>query len=764
MKELFSFKLESHPGILLIEHLQKVSNIGVGIFTKNKLFREYKDFMKITLVTHDLGKSTKYFQEYIREKRSHGSMKNHGFLSSLMTYCTLMKYYNMDVAVKGLMIVKKHHGDLDNVIEELSIKPGEVKGYRNILIKQLESIDFKELNHILSEFQLEELTKDEIIEAFNYLFADMEALFYLEESSKLGMKEYFMYKYFYSILIYSDKASLILEDVNIDKNREDLYSRLEEYYKGFGRSTDIINLNRQRAKEEVEKNLDNIEKKTLTLTLPTGMGKTLNSINFALLLKDKIKKEKGIDANIIYSFPFTSIIDQTYGVFKEVFGDDSKDLIKHHYLAKIAYKDEEDYYETEKSRFLIETWDSNIVVTTFVKLIETIFSNRNSELIKFNRLANSIIILDEVQNIPYKYWHLIDQSFKLLSELFNTYFIMMTATQPLIIKDSQNLVNNEEYYFKLFNRTRLVIDLEEKSINDFVAEIQNIIANNKKTMIVLNTVRCAQEVYKAIKSCEAIENSSKEVLFLSASIIPKDRRERIKRLKEELDEYVLVSTQVVEAGVDIDNDVVIRDIGPWDSIVQCAGRCNRNNGKGCKDVYIFKIKESGKVYANLVYGTFLISRTEKILQNKKEIFESEFYNYSKLYFKEINEDSSKDYSNEILYDIEALKFVNVNNKFKLIEENNPYIMPVFIEKDDEAVELWNKYEEIFEKYDDSIERYNKFLEIKDRFLSYVININAKDYKFGITSRFYNKIPRENVEDYYSEEYGFSIDDDKTMFF
>src|SRR5690606_14309273 len=116
-------------------HLRKVSNIGIDIFTKNKLFSEYKDFMKIILVTHDLGKSTKYFQEYIRKKRSHGFMKNHGFLSSLMTYCLLMRYYDMDVAIKGLMIVKKHHGDLDNIMEELSIKPSEVKGYRNILTK-----------------------------------------------------------------------------------------------------------------------------------------------------------------------------------------------------------------------------------------------------------------------------------------------------------------------------------------------------------------------------------------------------------------------------------------------------------------------------------------------------------------------------------------------------------------------------------------------------------------------------------------------------
>lgn len=757
MKELFSYKLKSHPDILLIDHLREVTKIGLEILNKNKLFIEYTDFMKIILVGHDLGKSTNFFQEYIQKKRSHGSLKNHGFISSLMTYCLLNRHCDINLALKGLLIVKKHHGDLNNIIEELSLKPIEVSGYRKTLVKQLDSIDFIELNCILSEFGIGEITKDEIIEAFDCLFSNHDALFYLEENTNSDMKEYYIFKYFYSILIYSDKASLILNDAYINRNKGvEQYKKLEKYYEVLNNSSDIINLNRQKAKEEVAANIYNLENRTLTLTLPTGMGKTLNSINFALLLKDKIKREKGLDVQIIYSFPFTSIIDQTYDIFCNIFGDDSKEVIKHHYLSKVAYKDDEDYYETEKSKFLIETWDSNIVVTTFVKLIETIFSNKNSELLKFNKLANSIIILDEVQNIPYKYWHLIDRSFKMLSELFNIYFIMMTATQPLIIRESQNLVNNEEYYFSLFNRTRLVIDLEEKSIDEFLYCIQDIIDNNNKVMIVLNTVKSAQRVYKAIK-----ESSNKKVLFLSASIIPKDRKDRIKQIKD-LNEYVLVSTQVVEAGVDIDNDVVIRDIGPWDSIVQCAGRCNRNNKKGCKDVYIFKIKESSTIYANLVYGSFLISRTEKMLIDKKEIFESEFYKYSKLYFKEISEDSSIDFSKEVLCDIKKLKFENTSKKVKLIEENSPYIIPIFIEKDDEAVELWNEYEKLFE-IDDIFERNNRFLEIKDRFLSYVININAKDYKFDI-SRFYNKIPKENVEDYYSEEYGFSVDDDKTMFF
>ncbi len=486
------------------------------------------------------------------------------------------------------------------------------------------------------------------------------------------------------------------------------------------------------------------------------MGKTLNSLNFALKLREKLYKEEGIYYNIIYTFPFTSIIDQTYEIFQKIFGNRTSDVLKHHYLSKVEYKDDEDYFETEKSKFLIETWDSKIVVTTFVKLLQCIFSNKNSELLKFNKLANCIVILDEIQNIPYKYWKLIRHSFEVLSDILNTYFVLMTATQPLIFKGDIELVENTKEYFKIFKRTKLNIDLKERSIDEFIDEIKPIIEKVNKIMIVLNTVKSAQEVYKQIKNI-----ADKKVIFLSASVIPKDRKKRILEIKK-LDKYILVSTQVVEAGVDIDNDVVIRDIGPWDSIVQCAGRCNRNNERDIGDVYIYKLKGEKSIFANIVYGRFLISKTEKILKNNSHIFEHDFFDYSKDYFEEINKDKSDDYSNRIIEDINQLNFNEVDNQFKLIENNSLYIMPVFIEKDEEATYIWTKYEELFD-IKDRFERMNKFLEIKEKFLSYVININIKDFSF-VRDRFYGKIPIENLDYYYSNEYGFITNNDQTMFF
>ncbi|RKD25343.1 CRISPR-associated endonuclease/helicase Cas3 [Caminicella sporogenes DSM 14501] len=752
---MYSFKLLSHPETLLVDHLEKVYNYGMEILKENKLFLEDRDFLKIILIGHDLGKATSYFQDYIKKIESHGFIKNHGFLSALFTYVILQKKFDKDKALKGFLIVKRHHGNIQNMYDELSMKKIEVESQIEILDKQLKTIDFKELNSILEKFNLPCVKSEEIKDIFIELFDEMEAVIYYEDDMLLNIEEYFKLKYFYSILIYSDKFSVIF-DKKREKNKEIKIEKLEEFIEKLPKCKNIINDKRNEAKINVESKIENLNKKIFTLTLPTGMGKTLNSLNFALKLREKLYKEKGIHYNIIYTFPFTSIIDQTYEIFQKIFGNRTSDVLKHHYLSKVEYKDSEDYFETEKSKFLIETWDSKIVVIIFIKLLNCIFSNKNSELLKFNKLANSIVILDEVQNIPYKYWKLIRHSFKVLSNLLNTYFILMTATQPLIFKGDVELVENTREYFKIFKRTKLNIDLKERSIDEFIEEIESIIKRANKIMIVLNTVKSAQEVYKQIKDI-----TDKKVVFLSASVIPKDRKERILEIKK-LDKYILVSTQVVEAGVDIDNDVVIRDIGPWDSIVQCAGRCNRNNEKDIGNVYIYKLKGEKSVFANIVYGRFLISKTEKILKDNSYIFESDYFDYSKYYFEEINKDKSDDYSNRIIEDINQLNFSEVDNQFKLIENNSLYIMPVFIEKDKEAAYIWTKYEELFD-IKDRFKRMNKFLEIKEKFLSYVININIKDFPF-MRDRFYGKIPIENLDYYYSNEYGFITNNDQTMFF
>lgn len=754
VKILYSFRLKSHPDKLLSTHLDEVYSVGIELFKEKSIFLEESEFLKTLLIAHDLGKGTKYFQSYISGRENHGTLKNHGFLSALISYVILYKKVDMDKALKGFILVKRHHGNIANIVDEISIKQIDLEYHENILKKQLEGLDIEEINNILNKYSEPIVKKEEILNSFQYLFSDMEGRFFYEDEMNMDIDEYFKLKYFYSILIYSDKFSAILsKKTNINYPLDS--KSFSNYMNSLGKGGNEININRKKAQKEVQNRL-NSDEKLLTITLPTGMGKTLNSLNFALKLREDLFIRTNIYYNIIYSFPFTSIIDQTYEIFESIFDNNTSNLMKHHYLAKVEYKDEENVFDVDESQFLIETWNSNIVVTTFVKVLETIFSNRNRELMKFHKMARSIIILDEVQNIPYKYWKIIKESLRVLSEKFNTYFLLMTATQPYIIGESYELVENVDKYFTLFNRTRLILDLEEIDINGFIEKIIPIINDNKKSMIVLNTVKSAQKVYKELKDIV-----DKKIIFLSASVIPKDRKTRIEYIKKS-NEYILVSTQVVEAGVDIDNDVVIRDLGPWDSIVQCAGRCNRNGKNEKAPVYIYKLKDDKFVFANLIYGRFLIDKTEEILRDKDEIEEKDYFKYSRKYFSLIEKDKSDDASNQILEDIDSLNFEYVNDQFNIIEKRNVNIIPVFIEKDKEARGLWHKYEEN-RQIKNKFERQKEFLKIKDRFLSYVVNVDIKKIPFEL-DKFYGKIPYENIDMHYDEELGYKIDDNETLFF
>ncbi|GAI75295.1 unnamed protein product, partial [marine sediment metagenome] len=258
----------------------------------------------------------------------------------------------------------------------------------------------------------------------------------------------------------------------------------KEVFKEKNRSN--INYIRNEIRETVLKNIKdscNITQKIFTLTAPTGTGKTLISLSAALLLRKILKNTYGLkcEPHIIYSLPFTSIIDQNHSVFNEVLdqiGDfkehENEYLLKHHYLSEIFYKTEGIDKEegVDESLALIETWESEIIVTTFIQLFHTLIGYKNRSLKKFHNIVNSIIILDEVQNIPVEYWDLIRVILIGLTEYFNCRIILMTATKPLIFQKGEykELVDDYEKYFKKteLNRVCLQVDSNKKQeIIDF---------------------------------------------------------------------------------------------------------------------------------------------------------------------------------------------------------------------------------------------------------------------------------------------------------
>nr|WP_304406600.1 CRISPR-associated helicase Cas3' [uncultured Clostridium sp.] len=436
--------------------------------------------------------------------------------------------------------------------------------------------------------------------------------------------------------------------------------------------------------------------------------------------------------------------------------------MKHHYLSPKSYKKSEFYYENNEGRFLTESWNSQIVVTTFIQFFDTIFSNSNSKLIKYNNISNSIVLLDEVQSIPYRYWQIINRLFKVLAETLNIYFVFITATQPLIFsqKEVYELATKSEEYFKSFKRTKLIVKEELLEKDEFFSFIKDIIKNNqnKNILVIVNTIKLSQELFKTVEKY-IDKNDEIDLIYLSTSIVPKARKERIEYIKTSKKRKIVISTQMVEAGVDIDMDIVIRDIAPLDSINQSAGRANRENrGEYLGEVYIVKVVNNGKRLAEYVYkDKILLQATEKVLKGKDVIYEEEYKELNDKYFKEVKNTMTTNNSKKLENMILNLRFSSVDKEFRLIE--NQEKISVFIELNHEAVEIWNKYNE-YKKIKDRYERKNKLESIKGDFYKYVISVFKNKFKEELQEDI-AYISNNQLQSTYDYNVGYKIEEDNS---
>ena len=418
---------------------------------------------------------------------------------------------------------------------------------------------------------------------------------------------------------------------------------------------------------------------------------------------------------------------------------------------------------------LLEGWNAEIIVTTFWQYFYTLFSNKNKLLRKFNKLANSIIILDEVQAVPHQYWQLIHDATKMLCEKFNSYVVFVTATEPLIFDEAigeiKEIVQKKEEYFRGLDRIELIPRIETAlTLEEFKVLLEKDLTDNPKKafLIVLNTISSANDVYNFVKGLD-LENT--ENFYLSTNVIPKERLERIKKIKGSSEKgvanessgkrKVIVSTQLIEAGVDIDADMVYRDFAPMDSINQVSGRCNRNSAKAQKGtVSIFILKDDRKEFYKYIYDPFLMGKTLDILKPiKGPIKELEFLELNNKYFKAVKMGMGDEKSKENLACLSQLSFQDLSKKFKLIEEDYPKVN-VFVELNETAAEIWKKYQDMrMEK--DLKERIRKKLEIRKDFSEYVISAPEKyAHSLIIEDSEFGYISRDELPNYYDLETGF----------
>lgn len=762
---MFLSRLQSHPQKPLNLHLSEVANSCRKIVESKRLdfsghlnAETLPELAYLIGATHDFGKATRYFQEYLNEKdeskkrrlKAHKETK-HGLLSAIFTYYVTknsirkMGFSENQVycllPVLAFLIVKRHHGNLGNGYDEVNEMREKVSDEREkqVLCSQLDAIDEAEMEKILADVipsSPPSFTKFK--EGFLTVMKElaMESVTLARLRSDGGsIFPYFVTLFLYSVLVDSDKAEAMglgnIERADIPPDLVDLYKQTR-----FGRPKKRIDEIREQIYREVNGQVQilSLDNGIFSLNVPTGAGKTLTALSFALKLRDRVKNERGYTPRIVYSLPFLSIIDQNFSEFDKAlsphFGETvpSNILLKHHHLSDIFYETEEDEFSPGRSQFLIEGWNSEITVTTFVQLFHSLISNKNRSIRKFHNIVNSIVLLDEIQSIPHEYWLLLKQTLQLLSKYFKTYFVFMTATEPLILDEATGeakpLVENKERYFEGFNRTVLNLRItEETPIEDFEKIVLEDVGKRKDRdfLIVMNTIDSSKRVFTLLNK---LNDEANEVLYLSTNIVPIERLERIKRIKDKSNgkRKIIVSTQLIEAGVDIDVDVIYRDFCPLDSINQTAGRSNRNDNaerKGEVNVYILKGNRTNKPFYKYIYDGFIMNKTKDVLKNRDKIEEREFLRLIDDYFERLKRATSTDESSRILEHLNKLEFKETGD-FKLIEEDYEKV-DIFVELNDEARRIWETFASIMEK-DDTKKKRERLLEIKKRFYGYVISV------------------------------------------
>ena len=661
-------------------HLDQVIKAARYLISKKNLNfkgiseKQIEEICILMASCHDFGKSTSFFQEYIKsikgDKKYKGSAleKSHSLISAFFGYYVTEKWvsknfledhWNSFLPFAVFLAIEGHHGSYKSIEETIKI----IDGNFELLEEQLNKIDpeifqykFDNVNFgDYSNFDITEI--EEIASKIDKIFMSYKKVpkGYNEDTwLDIQIEHRLLALLLYSILLEADKAYLASDDPEQYKHEpisipEDI---VDKYIHKLEKSK-LIDDERNKAYKETIHNVNSfpLTERLHSITLPTGMGKTLLSASWAIKLRSRIENEYKFNPKIIVSLPFLSIIEQTdrtyKDVLKEIYAQHEESLYMASYsIADFKYRDGID--DTERSDnsvdFFLNTWNAEIIVSTFDQLLYSIFSLRSKHLMRFHNLFNSIIIFDEVQALPSELWKLFEKFFKILSKIGNTHILLMSATQPGFLPGSIERVPNHEIYFENRRRVELDVSPERRQLDTFLGELPELLATHadKSMMIVLNTRETSKLVLKTIKSiCENGRNA-RPIFYLSSLVAPSQRSDRISEMKESLEgneKPLIVTTQCIEAGVDLDVDYIVRDWAPIDSIFQVCGRCNRNGKKEKGYVKIIRLEsDKGKAFSEMIYDGIALESTARSLDGLGlKVHETQFYGLGAKYFELVRE-------------------------------------------------------------------------------------------------------------------------------
>ena len=551
-----------------------------------------------------------------------------------------------------------------------------------------------------------------------------------------------------------DKDRLIHNFQNIKSYNRDLYVNINHYLslpfeELENRNNQNMNTLRQKLTSEMIQNLRaNFQKKCFYIEAPTGSGKTNLSLAFATEL---LRMDRSLN-KIIYVFPFTTLITQTDKSIKDTLGVDNDTVIQLHSKSGFHEK-EDDNYGNEK-RLYIDNLFVNypIVLMSHVRFFDILKSNNKEDNYLLHRLHNSIVIIDEIQTYNPEHWDKIVYFLANYAKIFNMRILIMSATLPKIdalhndIKGSfVSLVSNRDKYFTNSNFSgRVTFDFSllkmakptNESKEQYLCELADFMLNkannysltnndNIKVLIEFITKKTASAFFKIV--LEKAQKFNYAILLLSGDILEFRRKEIINQIKENIfSKVIVVSTQVVEAGVDIDMDLGFKDRSLIDSDEQLAGRINRNASKNNCVVYLFDCDKTSTIYGSDT--RYKIQQSDKdIYDDYEDILQKKMFHslYEKVFEKKRKNMETNLFSEGYYYQyISNLDFFKLHHEFKLIENNDcqSLFIPISI-----PIEYFDNY---------------KFLKEID-----VLSENGKEVEGEKIFQYYETLVQCNFEDF-----------------
>ncbi len=718
MKNFYShagnFKGREIKPKLLRDHTLGVTRKALDQLSPEAFGRDLSEIFSQIGLYHDLGKYTPHFQNYLlKTGKFDPRLKRHAMFGAFVLLQKFLK--NGGSAAEAMLafyIIRHHHADLSNFmdIKALCDEDGdEIEVFQ----KQFKSLE-ADVPQIAAELDEVDLAKW-ISFPDDRAFTKTRMHFYNKER---GIQHYFEISYLFSLLIEADK---------LDASETPIYSRKKDLdVSTVGRFISNFKENplRNRVRHDVLGQLEkrDLEKSRLfTLTAPTGVGKTLTALDFALHLRENVPALKR--GQIIYALPFINIIEQGLDVYKSVFKDSGAEILAHYQYADV-FGEKRSKEENERAMegaepnyhqkaMALDTWQSDIVITSFVQLLHTLIGCRNKLLKKFNHFADSILILDEVQTLRLDLLPVVGAALFYLTRFLNTRVVLMTATKPEIMRLAHEKILSGEGYtrddceavelledfsgvFASYKRTKIVPLLNTDLGNDnaeqtFLTSIfSGKWAPEKSCLIVVNKVNRSIDLFKALQTYLSKSGLSNPVYCLSTNIVPAHRLERIEKIKADLiagRKPILVATQVVEAGVDLDFDMGFRDLGPIDSIVQVAGRINRQSNPLAPDephkpLFVMDFKDCERVY-----GKTTEWQARHALSGRSEFLEADYLNMVIAYFQEMT-DSGGSFADSIntFKAMKELRYGDLEDHFQVIKDS-PHTYSVFVLCDERAHEV-----------------------------------------------------------------------------